>query len=58
MNKDQVEGRIKEAIGAIKEVTGKVVGNKSLEHKGSVEKGVGQILASYGDLKKNIYKKI
>ena len=57
MNKDQVEGRIKEAIGALKEVTGKVVGNKSLEHKGSVENAAGQIQAGYGDLKQNISKK-
>jgi uncharacterized protein YjbJ (UPF0337 family) len=38
MNKDQVKGRIKNAEGKLKEVTGKIVGNKSLEAKGKSRK--------------------
>lgn len=54
MNKDQVKGRLKQAEGKVKEVTGKVVGNETLEQKGKVEKVVGEVQSDYGDLKENI----
>ena len=56
MNKDQVKGRLKEVEGKVKEVTGKAIGNKPLEDKGTVEKAVGKVQASYGDLKNEIKK--
>ncbi|ENO88023.1 csbd family protein [Thauera aminoaromatica S2] len=54
MNKDQVKGRIKEATSKVKEVTGKVVGNESLEAEGKVDQVVGEVQADYGDLKEDI----
>ena len=42
INKDQVEGRVKEAKGKIKEVAGKLVGNESMEAKGKIQKNLGQ----------------
>ena len=51
MNKDQVKGRLKEAKGKAKEVTGDVVGNKTLKQEGKVEKTGGKIQANYGDVK-------
>ena len=57
MNKDQVKGRIKEAEGNVKEVTGKIVGNKRLEEKGKLRKTVGKIQAGYGDLKDDLKKR-
>jgi uncharacterized protein YjbJ (UPF0337 family) len=57
MNKDQVNGRIKETQGKIKEVAGSIVGNKDLEDKGKVENAVGKIQAGYGDLKEDLKKK-
>lgn len=54
MNKDQVKGRLKEAKGKVKQVTGRAVGNKELEQKGSIEKAGGKIRAGYGDLKEDI----
>jgi len=54
MNKDQVKGGLKETKGTIKEVTGKIVGKKSLEQKGKVEKAVGQVQSGYGDLKEDL----
>ena len=54
MNKDQVKGGLKEMKGTIKEVTGKIVGKKSLEQKGKVEKAVGQVQSGYGDLKEDL----
>lgn len=54
MNKDQIKGRGKEAKGKIKEVSGRVVGNKELETKGAVEKNQGKVQSAYGDLKKDV----
>jgi uncharacterized protein YjbJ (UPF0337 family) len=54
MNKDQVEGRIKKTKGTVKDVTGKVTGNKSLEQKGKLQKTVGKAQAGYGDIKNDV----
>jgi len=51
MNKDQMKGRFEETKGKIKEVTGKVLGNKSLESKGDAEQIVGTIRKNVGDAK-------
>lgn len=56
MNKDQVKGRITEASGNVKEVTGKATGDKDLERKGEFQKIGGKVQAWYGDLKKDIKK--
>jgi uncharacterized protein YjbJ (UPF0337 family) len=58
MNKDQVKGRLEEAKGKAKEVTGKAIGNKSLEQKGKVQNVGGKVQAGYGDLKEDIKKSI
>ncbi len=34
MNKDQVKGRVKEVKGSIRQATGKLIGNKTMEAKG------------------------
>jgi uncharacterized protein YjbJ (UPF0337 family) len=56
MNKDQVKGRVKEITGKIKETTGSIVGNKSLERKGTVENAAGKVQAGIGDLKEDLKK--
>ena len=53
-NKDQVEGRVKEAKGKIKEVAGKLVGNERLEAKGKVQKTLGKAQAKFGDVKHDL----
>jgi uncharacterized protein YjbJ (UPF0337 family) len=58
MNKDQVKGRIHEAEGKVKEVTGNVIGNKELEIKGEIQKAEGKVQAAQGDLKEDIKKAI
>lgn len=58
INKDQVEGRLEQAEGTIKEVVGKAVGNKTLEAKGNIQKNVGAVKASIGDLKHDIEKAV
>jgi uncharacterized protein YjbJ (UPF0337 family) len=54
INKDQVEGRIKEAAGKVQEVAGKTVGSTTQQIKGAVNKGVGAAQAKYGDVKSDV----
>lgn len=58
MNKDQVKGRVKEAVGNIKENIGKAIGDKKLQGKGMVEKTAGKAQGGYGDVKDKAEKKI
>lgn len=51
MNKDQVKGQVKEVVGTLKEATGKVIGDKSLEAKGLAEKLVGKVQTEVGNIK-------
>jgi uncharacterized protein YjbJ (UPF0337 family) len=54
INKDQIKGRMKEAEGKIKEVSGALVGNETLEAKGKVQKNLGKAQAKYGDIKQDL----
>lgn len=56
MTKKQIEGHLREAEGKVKEVTGKLVGNKRLEEKGKAEKLAGKHEAARADLKGDIKK--
>jgi uncharacterized protein YjbJ (UPF0337 family) len=56
INKDQVKGRAEETKGKVKEVIGRVFGNKDLEMKGNIQKNVGVVQAAVGDAKENIAK--
>jgi uncharacterized protein YjbJ (UPF0337 family) len=56
INKDQVQGRVDEVKGSMKEATGKVIGNVSLETKGKVEKNLGRTQAKIGDVEENLRK--
>ena len=49
MNKNQVEGRLEEVKGAIKEATGKVVGSNKLKAEGQADKIAGKVQANVGD---------
>jgi len=54
MNKDQVQGRVEEAKGAIKQTTGRVIGNPDLEDRGTIEKVGGKIQKTFGDVKEQV----
>ena len=56
MNKDQTSGRIAEAQGKVKEITGKIVGNEKLELKGKIQNTAGKAQAAFGDVKADIKK--
>jgi uncharacterized protein YjbJ (UPF0337 family) len=51
MNRDQVRGRIAEARGKLKEMVGRVMGNRATRMQGKVEQVIGKTQASFGDAK-------
>ncbi len=50
MDKNRIEGSIKEVKGAAKEAIGKVVGDVKLQNDGKTEKAVGKIQNAVGGL--------
>lgn len=54
MNKNQIKGCIEQAKGQLKQVTGRVIGNKELEQKGRIQKAGGKVQSGYGDAKEDI----
>jgi uncharacterized protein YjbJ (UPF0337 family) len=56
MNKQQIKGRVKALQGRIKEATGKLVGNKALEKKGTAQKNAADKKVLYEDLKEDVRK--
>ena len=53
MNKDQLKGRVEELKGSIKEATGRLVGDDTLEAKGIIQKNIGKVQEKVGDLKQD-----
>jgi uncharacterized protein YjbJ (UPF0337 family) len=49
MNRDQVKGRVKEAVGKVQEKTGKATGNISMQAKGLAKSVVGKVQKNIGD---------
>ena len=49
---DKVKGTAKEAVGKIKEETGKAIGNPNLRDRGTAEKVGGKLERKIGDVKK------
>ena len=48
INKNRIAGAAKQAAGATKQATGKLVGNKRLERSGAVEKIEGKAQSAFG----------
>ena len=51
MNKDQVEGRVEQAKGHVKDAVGNVTGNRQMEAEGEADQVAGKTQAGYGDTK-------
>ncbi|MFZ5528086.1 MAG: CsbD family protein [Pseudomonadota bacterium] len=58
MNKDQVKGRMQQAVGKAKEVAGDATDNSKLQAKGIAQQAKGKAQANYGDAKNSVAKKI
>jgi uncharacterized protein YjbJ (UPF0337 family) len=54
INKDQVEGRVKEGVGKAQEVGGRVTGNRTQEAKGALKKNIGAAQAKVGDVTEKV----
>ncbi len=54
INKDQVDGRVKEAAGKAQEVAGRLTGDRTGEAKGAINKNLGAAQAKAGDLTEKI----
>jgi uncharacterized protein YjbJ (UPF0337 family) len=54
--KDQVEGKIHEVKGTIKEIAGKLSDNPKLEGEGTGEKIAGKVQSKVGQVKKVLGK--
>jgi uncharacterized protein YjbJ (UPF0337 family) len=51
VNKDQVKGKGKEAVGSAREEAGRVTGNEDLEAKGAAQKTEGKVQHGVGTVK-------
>lgn len=56
--KNEIEGRVDTAVGAVKEIAGKVTGNESLEAEGKLQKAVGKVQTKVGDVQVDIDRAI
>ena len=50
--RDKTEGKMHQVKGAIKEATGKIVGNRELETEGKIENLEGDVQEKVGEVKK------
>jgi uncharacterized protein YjbJ (UPF0337 family) len=51
MNKDQVGGKVDQAVGKVKQVTGEAVGNDNLANKGVAQQVKGAVKETWGNTK-------
>jgi len=56
MNENQLEGKVKQTRGRMKEVAGNILGDKTMETKGRIRDVTGKIQEVYGDLQKDLEK--
>ena len=53
---DESEGKLHEVKGNIKQIAGKVIGNRKLERKGKAEENAGKVQGKVGQIKKVLGK--
>jgi uncharacterized protein YjbJ (UPF0337 family) len=56
MNNENVKGAAEKAGGKIKEVAGRVAGNRKLENEGKVDQVKGAVHSAVGDAKDTVKK--
>jgi uncharacterized protein YjbJ (UPF0337 family) len=54
MDKDRIEGSLKQAAGAIKEGFGKITGDTKVEAEGAAEKAAGKVQNTVGGVKDGV----
>jgi uncharacterized protein YjbJ (UPF0337 family) len=58
MDKNRIEGAVKQTKGSIKEAIGKISGDKKTELEGTVEKQVGKVQSTAGKVADQTREKI
>ncbi len=53
-NKDEVEGKLDQAKGAVKENVGRAVGDREMESEGAADRASGNIQEGYGEAKRTV----
>ncbi|MFN2453202.1 MAG: CsbD family protein [Pyrinomonadaceae bacterium] len=53
-NKDEVEGKLDQAKGAVKENVGHALGDKEMESEGTADRAGGNIQEGYGKAKHSV----
>lgn len=56
MNKDQVEGKVKDVAGRVERQAGEWTGSKETEAKGAAKQVEGKVQGAYGDAKDALNK--
>ncbi len=51
MDRDRIKGSAEQAMGAVKEAAGRVLGDKKLENDGKADKVAGKVQNAIGGLK-------
>jgi uncharacterized protein YjbJ (UPF0337 family) len=51
MDKDRIEGALKQAKGAVKDAAGKVTGDTKLQAEGKADKAAGKVQNTVGGIK-------
>lgn len=58
MNKDRIDGAIKQVTGSAKEMAGKVTGDAKLQVEGKTEQVAGKVQSGVGKLKDKLKSQI
>jgi len=53
-NKDEVKGKVEQAVGTVKEKAGRVLGDRKLEDEGSSEHAKGELREGFGTAKRKV----
>ncbi len=53
-NKDEVEGKMDQAKGAVKENVGRAIGDRDMEGEGAADRASGNVQEGYGQAKRTV----
>ncbi len=53
-NRDEVEGNVDQAKGAVKENVGRAIGDRDMETEGAADRAGGKVQEGYGEAKRKV----
>jgi len=56
MDKDRIAGSLKQAAGTVRQLVGKLLGDRKTEAEGNAQKGAGKVQNAVGGIKDTIRK--